>query len=143
MHKAAIEVISDAQPVINEQGVGFKGFVGAVFLFRTGERFYKKSVIRVKMIGVKARGDYHRADEFEEKILQKFSSGWEKDKLYSEMLTVGGKRVLRYLSPIYISEPCLNCHGEPEGDIDITGHIKEGFKIGDLKGATSVLIIIR
>lgn len=143
LHKAAMEVISDAQPVINQQGVGFKGFVGAVFLFRTGERFYKSSGIRVKMIGVKARGDYHRPDEFEEKVLQKFNSNWEKGKPYSEIITVGGKKVLRYLAPIYISNACLNCHGEPEGDIDSTGNVKEGFKIGDLKGATSVLIIIR
>ncbi len=143
LHKAAMEVISDAQPVINEQGVGFKGLVGAVFLFRIGERFYKYNGIRVKMIGVKARGDYHRPDEFEDKILHKFSSVWEKDKPYSETITVGGKSVLRYLSPIYISKPCLACHGGPEGDIDPTGGVKEGFKIGDLKGATSILIIIR
>jgi hypothetical protein len=143
VHKAAMEVISDAQPVINEQGIGFKGFVGAVFLFRTGERFYKSSGIRVKMIGVKARGDYHRADEFEEKILERFSSGWQQGAPYSETLTVGGRSVLRYLSPIYISKACLDCHGSPEGEIDHTGGVKEGLKIGDLKGATSILIIIR
>lgn len=143
LHKAAMEVISDAQPVINEHGVGFKGLVGAVFLFRVGERFYKSSGIRVKMIGVKARGNYHIPDEFEEKILQKFNSGWEKNRPYSEIIPVGGKSVLRYLSPIYISGACLDCHGEPEGDIDHTGNVKEGLKIGDLKGATSVLIITR
>lgn len=42
--------------------------------------------------------------------------------------------------PIYIESACLKCHGEPKGEKDITGHIKEGYKEGELRGAISVMI---
>ncbi|MGC3976043.1 MAG: hypothetical protein QM771_16910 [Nitrospira sp.] len=40
------EVIDEAQPVINKQGVGFKGIIPAVFARKSGERFYRKTGIR-------------------------------------------------------------------------------------------------
>src|SRR5262245_15609859 len=41
--EAEREVVDEAQPVINKQGISFKGFIPAVFARRTGEHFYKKS----------------------------------------------------------------------------------------------------
>ncbi len=40
--------------------------------------------------------------------------------------------------PIYYAKDCLVCHGEPEGDLDISGYPKEGHKEGDLVGAITV-----
>jgi len=37
----------------------------------------------------------------------------------------------------------LKCHGEPAGEIDVTGHKKEGYKEGDLRGAISVAFPVR
>jgi general secretion pathway protein A len=42
--------------------------------------------------------------------------------------------------PTYIEPACLKCHGGPKGEKDITGHIKEGYKEGDIRGAISVMI---
>ena len=35
---------------------------------------------------------------------------------------------------------CLNCHGDPKGELDITGGKKEGGQLGELGGAISVVI---
>jgi hypothetical protein len=44
------------------------------------------------------------------------------------------------LLPEYYRESCLSCHGEPQGEMDITNYPKEGGKIGDLAGAISIVI---
>jgi general secretion pathway protein A len=42
--------------------------------------------------------------------------------------------------PVYIKPACLKCHGEPKGEKDIAGGIKEGYKEGEVRGAISVMI---
>lgn len=49
-----------------------------------------------------------------------------------------GKQVFRYMTPLTIDKYCLDCHGEPKGEIDISGYAKEGLKIGDFAGALSL-----
>ena len=44
------------------------------------------------------------------------------------------------LVPEYYGAACLSCHGEPKGEIDITGYPKEGAKLGDLGGVISIAI---
>ena len=39
-----------------------------------------------------------------------------------------------------IERTCLECHGEPKGEIDVTGHPKEGWAIDDIGGAISIVI---
>ncbi len=143
VHESAKEVVAEAQAQINEAGKGFKGFIPAVFGARTGERFYKKSGVRLKQTSIKFRGDYNRPDDFEEGILKKFESGWEKGKSYAEETTFGGRKVTRYMMPLYIAKACLACHGDPAGELDIAGRVKEGYKEGDLRGAISVIVPVR
>jgi hypothetical protein len=45
--------------------------------------------------------------------------------------------------PGYYTQPCLSCHGEPKGQIDITGYPKEGGKLGDLGAAVSITLFLR
>ncbi|MDR4473740.1 MAG: hypothetical protein MRJ92_14215 [Nitrospira sp.] len=42
------------EPVINKQGVGFKGMIPAVFARKSGERFFRKTGIRVKLTSLDA-----------------------------------------------------------------------------------------
>ena len=35
---------------------------------------------------------------------------------------------------------CLSCHGEPKGELDITGYPKEGAHEGDLGGIISITL---
>jgi signal transduction histidine kinase len=41
-----------------------------------------------------------------------------------------------------IESNCLECHGEPAGEPDVLGYPKEGWKIGDLAGAVSIVMPI-
>ena len=43
--------MDEAQPVINRPGIGFKGFIPAVFARKTGENFYKKTGVKLKLTG--------------------------------------------------------------------------------------------
>jgi general secretion pathway protein A len=42
--------------------------------------------------------------------------------------------------PLFYSKQCLVCHGNPKGEVDISGYEKEGFKEGDLGGAISIVL---
>jgi general secretion pathway protein A len=49
---------------------------------------------------------------------------------------------LRLMFPLYATRQCLNCHGEPKGELDKTGHQREGLHLGQNAGAISVVIPI-
>jgi hypothetical protein len=141
IHESAKEVIDEAQPQINEPGKEFKGFIPAVFGRRVGDKLLKKTGIIVKQTSRKFRGDYNKPDDFEVKALNKLEAAG-KGNTYFEETKFGDTRVLRYLVPLYIDKSCLPCHGEPAGEKDIAGKIKEGYKEGDLRGAISVIMPI-
>lgn len=143
LHDSAKEVVAEAQPDINVAGKAFKGFTPAIFGARTGDKFYKKSKIKLKQTSLKSRGDYNAPDDFEEEVLKKFDSNWEKGKPYLEETAVGGRKAVRYMKPLYIAKSCLVCHGDPAGELDVTGRAKEGYKEGDLRGAISVIVPLK
>lgn len=143
VHSSAMEVVAGAQPLINQEGRGYKGFIPAVFGARTGDVFYRKSGIRLKQTSLRFRADYNQPDELETRVLQQMESNWEKGKAYSEVVSAGGRQAVRYIRPIYIAAPCLVCHGDPAGELDIAGRAKEGYKEGDLRGGISVTVQIR
>ena len=49
-------------------------------------------------------------------------------------------RGVRVLLPLFYNRQCLACHGNPKGEVDISGYEKEGFKEGDLGGAISIVL---
>lgn len=142
IHESAIEVIDEAQPQINELGKGFKGFIPAVFGKMVGDKLLVKTGIIVKQTSRKYRGDYNKPDDFEIEALTKLEVAG-KGNTFFEVTTFGDTRVLRYLVPLYIERACLLCHGEPAGEKDITGRLKEGYKEGDMRGAISVVVPIK
>ncbi|MGQ0812652.1 MAG: Tll0287-like domain-containing protein [Nitrospiraceae bacterium] len=138
------EVVAEAQPVINKQGVGFKGFLPAVFARKSGERFYRKTGIRLKLTGIDYRNPGNKPDDFEAEVLRMFSdSRHPKGQQYSKATMLAGKPVLRVMDPEYAGASCLSCHGDPKGTRDITGMKKEGWKEGDLAGAISIIMPMR
>ncbi|MFO0773773.1 MAG: DUF3365 domain-containing protein [Nitrospiraceae bacterium] len=142
--EAEKEVVDDAQVVINKQGVGFKGFLPAIFARKTGERFYKKTGIRIKLTGNDYRNPNNRPDEFESDVLRLFSDARHpKGQQYAKATMLNGKPVYRLMDPEYATTSCLSCHGNPKGERDVTGMRKEGWKEGDLAGALSVVYPMR
>ena len=103
------------------------------------EIFNEKSSYKIKQTRIDFRDGKNAPDEFEKEILHKFAE--EKDLIeYWQETILNGQRVFRYLYPLEINTECLDCHGEPKGQIDISGHQKEGYKIGDFGGAISVVL---
>jgi len=141
MLEAQKEVMEGAQPMINKQGVGFKAFLPAVFARRTGATFHKKTGIQVKLTSLAYRYDGNKPDEFEEEVLHVFADPKApKGQIVSRPMMVSGKPALRVMKPEYAGASCLNCHGNPKGEKDVTGMRKEGWNEGDLAGAISIIM---
>jgi hypothetical protein len=146
MFAAIKEVMDQAQPLINEPGKGFKGFLPAVFAKQVADRFTKqmdgKLSIKLTAPPSYVRNRSNRPDPWETTVLNaKFASAaWEKNKTFGEMTTRRGRPAYRLMLPEYYVESCMSCHGEPRDERDITGGKKEGAKLGDLGGAISVAV---
>ena len=139
--KSQREVVKAFQPLINFQGLGFKGVLPAKFARMTGARFYKKTGIRLKLTSLNYRFPGNAPDAFEAEVLKMLADPrYPKGKDYTKRTKVSGRRVLRVMSPEYAKVSCLKCHGTPKGERDITGGKKEGWKEGDLGGAISVVM---
>lgn len=142
--EAGKEVVAENQLRINKSGIGFKGFIPAVWGRLTGERFGQKTGIRIKLTSLDYRYPGNKPDEFEAEVLKLFADpAYPKGKEYTRMTVVGGKPALRMMAPEYASKGCLGCHGEPAGERDITGNKKEGWKEGGLAGAISLVIPVK
>lgn len=139
-------VMADNQATINADGVGFKGFVPAVFGRLVNEKF-AGLVGTEAQVKVTAPPDLIRnrkaiPDAWEARIIADdlMSQDWPKGQVYAELTDLGGKPAYRVLVPEYYSAGCLSCHGEPKGEIDVTGYPKEGGREGDLGGVISISI---
>ncbi len=53
--------------------------------------------------------------------------------------TVVKENEIRYYKPIKLTEDCLFCHGDPQGELDPTGGRKEGWKAGEIHGAFEIV----
>ena len=80
------------------------------------------------------RNAHNAADEFETKALLAFESDPNVKEYYARS-NVNGTEMMRYAQPVRLTEDCLQCHGDPAGEMGPFGYAKEGMKVGDLKGA--------
>ena len=144
--EAVAEVMDEAQEQINEAGVGFKGFLPAIFARLVTERFRAKkgdiADIRLTAPVDYVRNRAKRPDKWERDVIENvFKSGSHpKGQHVSAMTEKKGKPAFRLILPEYYKESCLSCHGGPKGERDITGGKKEGGVLGELGGAISVAI---
>lgn len=144
MVQAEREVVLDSQPVINKQGIGFKGFIPSVFARKVGQKFFAKTGIKLKLTATDYRFPGNQPDDFETEVLRLFSDpGHPKGQRYAKVMVVDGEQVMRVMYPEYADATCLMCHGEPKGERDIMGMKKEGWKEGGLAGAISVVMPLR
>ncbi|OGW48264.1 MAG: hypothetical protein A2V62_04610 [Nitrospirae bacterium RBG_19FT_COMBO_58_9] len=135
---ASKEVVRDAQGVINQRGIGYKNFIPATYGSQAAARFSKYTRVRLKQTTLQPRNPKNEPDEYEASVL-KWLSGRPRAEAYVSELTDQGQ-TLRVVMPIYYVTACLSCHGEPKGELDISGYPKEGYKEGDLAGAITVTL---
>jgi Protein of unknown function (DUF3365) len=140
------EVMDENQPLINEKGSGFKGFIPATFARLVTERLQEKigDVAEIKVTAPPnlVRNRKSRPDDWEKSIIEsKFlAPGWPRGQLYWQLATSKGREAFRVMVPEYYSASCLSCHGPKKGDMDITGYPKEGASEGDLGGVISITL---
>ncbi len=135
-------VIDESQKILNKKGRGFKKVIPAIVGRRTGYQYNKAmgGGYSLKQTSLKFRNPANHPDAFEKKILNEFeTNGYPKGKGKGEIVTNNdGSKTYRYMLPLYIKPACLQCHGDPKGERDISRKIKEGYKEGEIRGAISI-----
>lgn len=144
--EAIVEVMDGHQQTINRVGVGFKGFIPAVFGRQVSEAFGRRATglaeMKVTAPPKLVRNPKARADDWEGMVIKDklMTASWPKDQSFSEVAKSKGKDAYRTALPEYYAASCLSCHGSPAGEIDITGYPKEGAQVGDLGAVISITL---
>jgi general secretion pathway protein A len=132
------EVVADAQLVINQRGIGYKNFVPATFGSQAARKFSNRSQVKIKQTALNPRNLKNTPDAYEENLLKRLAMQPASQTSITEW--VDNDTTLRAVTPIYYSQDCLACHGNPKGILDISGYPREGAQVGDLAGAISIQI---
>lgn len=146
MMESIVEVVDANQETINAKGVGFKGFIPAVFGRLVGEAFARnadgEAEIKITAPPGFVRNRKARPDSWEASIMKTklLAPDWPHGNPYSAMAEAKGRPAYRVMVPEYYAESCLACHGSPKGEMDITGYPKEGGKAGDLGAVISITL---
>jgi len=136
--QASKEVVADAQLVINQRGIAYKNFVPATFGRQAARKFSNRSYVKIKQTALNPRNLKNMPDAYEENLLKRLATKLPVDASLTEW--IDNETTLRSVTPIYYSQDCLVCHGNPKGILDISGYPREGAKEGDLAGAISIQI---
>jgi hypothetical protein len=146
MMDSIVEVMDAHQETINAPGIGFKGFIPAVFGRLVGEAFTRnadgEAEIKVTAPAELVRNRKARPDSWEESIIKAklLAPDWPQGTSYSSVAEAKGRPAYRVMVPEYYVASCLTCHGSPKGEMDITGYPKEGGKEGDLGAVISITL---
>ncbi len=81
-------------------------------------------------------------DAFEIEALEAMHANPTVTEYYSATTDAQGRQVFRYAKPLYVTDSCLECHGDPAGEPDRFGFSKEGLELGDIAGAISIVMPI-
>ncbi|HSE58105.1 MAG TPA: DUF3365 domain-containing protein [Nitrospiraceae bacterium] len=136
------QTVAEAQAQMNRPGVTFSGFIPAVFGARAAAQFTKQTGVRLKQTALAPRNPVNAPDPFEQAALRDFADpAYPREKTITEITARSG--ALRLMFPLYATRHCLDCHGEPKGEIDKTGYSKEGLQLGHNAGAISVVIPVK
>lgn len=104
-----------------------------------GQSFTQSSEYTIRFVNFNPRNRAGEPDEYEAEALTVFLNDSESEDFYG-FTNYEDKQVFRYVAPMTIEQACLQCHGEPAGELDVTGTPKEGWKMGDIGGAISIIV---
>jgi hypothetical protein len=114
--------------------------------------FAVREGIAIRRVSLKYRNPADAPDAWETLKLRELEEQKKNGLLpaeVSEVVTVKGRKTLRYLKPITIQQMCLTCHGSDEQiPADVKTILKSrykndkatGYQSGDLRGAVSVSV---
>lgn len=136
------QVVAEAQAEIDRPGSKLKELIPAIFGSRVATRFTERTHVRLKQTALVPRNPKNAPDLDERAALEAFANpSYPLEKVISEVTAKSGS--LRLMFPLYTTRKCLDCHGDPKGELDRTGYPREGLKLGQNAGAISVMIPIR
>jgi hypothetical protein len=136
------QVVEEAQPEIYRRGTEVKEFIPAIFGSRVAARFTELTHVRLKQTALAPRNPLNAPDAVERTALEMFADpSYPLEKVISEVTAKSGS--LHLMFPLYTTRKCLDCHGDPRGELDRTGYPREGLTLGQNAGAISVMISIR
>jgi signal transduction histidine kinase len=128
---------------INTSSTGvydYKGLHCSLVGKAVGVIFSKNSDYVFHFVNFSPRNPNALPDEFETRALNSFLNDGATE--YYGPAEYNGEQYFRYTYAMPVKKSCLECHGEPKGEIDISGFPKEGWKIDDIAGAGSIIMPI-
>lgn len=137
---AVWKFMEGSQDAINYTSDGtyeFKGLHCAIVGKSIGAIFSANNDYSIRYTNLEPRRIHDRPDEFETEALVTFNEDRSVTEFY-DMVEEDGVARFRYVRALEVDESCLECHGEPVGEIDITGHDKEGWTLDTVGGAISI-----
>ena len=120
LERSIVAVTDEHQSTINMPGVGFKGFIPAVFARLVNEHFDElmKGEAEMKITAPKelVRNRKTVPDEWETTIIETklLSPDWPMGQPFAGSQQVHGQKAFRFLIPEYYQSSCLVCHGQPK-----------------------------
>lgn len=139
---AVWEFVSINQNVINYTSEGeydYKGLHCAIVGKSVAALFSRDSDYSIRFTNLNPRNFSNAPDAYEEEALLAFEGDSSVEESYG-FAEVDGQLSFRYVSVMRVSEDCVECHGGPRGELDPTGYPKEGWEVGDVAGAVSVVM---
>ena len=130
------------QKLINYDSAGnyeFKGLQCSIAGRSIGSLFSTKTEYVTHYVSETPRNHADTPDPFESGALAAFFEDSSLEEYYQVVQTENGQ-AFRYCAPMRMEKNCLECHGSPAGEIDVSGYPKEGLAEGDLYGALSLTI---
>lgn len=138
--KALWEFMAINQNKINYNSEGileFKHLSCSTVAMGVGTMLASKTEYKLKPTNIVYRNKLNAPDDFEIKGITRLKENNTNNEYWSIEIA-NGKKVFRYMTPLLIDKNCLDCHGKPKGEMDISGFAKEGLEIGDFGGALSL-----
>ena len=138
---AVWDFVDTNQDLINYMSDGsyeFKQLHCSVAAKAVAQLFTDNSGYTIRFVRNDPRNEADSPDEWEASALDAFEGAGHSE--YYQLTDFDGELSLRYSAPLYVEAGCLECHGEPAGEMDVTGYPKEGWQVGDIAGATSIVI---
>jgi signal transduction histidine kinase len=144
---AVWDFISLNQDTINYTSSGvyeYKSLHCAIAGKAVAALFSRNSDYSIRFTNLNPRNEQNAPDAYERTALESFASSdgavTEQYGFFDDDGGSDGEPLFRYVSAMKVSEDCVECHGTPLGETDVTGYAKEGWGVGDLAGAVSVTV---
>src|SRR4051794_504390 len=109
----------------------------AVFLIECfTKRAEADAEIKISIPREFVRNRKSRPDNSETAVIREtlFSTSCSRGQVFTAVAESKGRPAFRTVVPMYYSASCLQCHGIPKGETDVTGYPKEDASEGDLRG---------